>query len=261
LYQIYRIMKILLSPAKSLNYEEHLPTKKFTTPQFIQQSQEVNSALKNLSVKDLRDLMAISEKLATLNFERNQNRAYQLSQLSENARQAIFAFNGDVYDGIDAYSLSTKSINYLQKNLRILSGLYGALKPLDLIEPYRLEMGTKLPINDHKNLYEFWKQTVTNALLAELSAKEVIVNLASNEYFKVIDAKAIPNTIITPDFKDFKNGKLKTISFFAKKARGQMTRFMADHNITKIEDIKQFDQGGYQYDEQLSTENKWVFTR
>lgn len=254
-------MKILLSPAKSLNYSDTLPSKKFTVPQLIQQSNKVNKALLDLSVKDLQELMHISENLANLNVERNHVRNYHLDKISEQARQAIYAFNGDVYEGINAYSLSTKSINYLQKNLRILSGLYGYLKPLDLIEPYRLEMGTKLPVGNGKNLYEFWKNTVTQSLLNELTTKEVIVNLASNEYFKVIDTKAIPNTIITPDFKDFKNGKLKTISFFAKKARGQMTRFMAENNITKAEDMKQFNEGGYQYDEQLSTKNKWVFTR
>ena len=254
-------MKILLSPAKSLNYTDALPSKKNTIPQLIQQSEKVNDALRNLSAKDLQDLMGISDKLANLNVERNHARNYRLDKISEQARQAIYAFNGDVYEGIDAYSLSTKNIDYLQKNLRILSGLYGYLKPLDLIEPYRLEMGTKLPVESSKNLYEFWKNTVTQLLISELSEKEVVINLASNEYFKVIDTKAVTNVIITPDFKDFKNGKLKTISFFAKKARGQMTRFMAENNISKPEDIKQFNEGGYQYDEQLSNENKWVFTR
>jgi len=254
-------MKILLSPAKSLNYTDALPSKKHTIPQLIESSKKVNDVLRDLTAKDLQELMGISENLANLNLERNHARNYRLDKISAQARQAIYAFNGDVYEGIDAYSLSTKNINYLQKNLRILSGLYGYLKPLDLIEPYRLEMGTKLPVEHSKNLYEFWKNMVTQLLIAELSDKEVVVNLASNEYFKVIDTKMITNKIVTPDFKDYKNGKLKTISFFAKKARGQMTRFMAENNINKPEDIKQFNQDGYQYDEQLSNENKWVFTR
>ncbi len=257
----YRLMKILLSPAKSLNYTDALPTKKYSTPQFVKASQMVHQSLKKYSPQELQNLMNISENLAQLNHERNQQRNYQLDKVTTQARPAIFAFNGDVYDGIDAYSLSTKSINYLQKNLRILSGLYGLLKPLDLIEAYRLEMGTKMPVDEAKNLYEFWQTTVTQSLLEELSSKEVVVNLASNEYFKVIDKKMIKQTIITPDFKDYKNGKLKTISFFAKKARGQMTRFIADNNLKKVEDIQRFNEGGYQFDQQLSTKNKWVFTR
>src|SRR5690606_11499990 len=226
-------MKIVISPAKSLDYSTELPFQHFTQPSFIKQSKEVHKELKELNPNDLKGLMSISDALADLNWKRNKERVYKLTEIKNEVRQAVYAFNGDVYTGLDAYTLKENQLEYLQKNLRILSGLYGYLKPLDVIEPYRLEMGTKLPVENGKNLYEFWKNTVTQSLLDELTTKEVIVNLASNEYFKVIDTKAIPNKIITPDFKDCKNGKLKTISFFAKKARGQMTRFMAENNINK----------------------------
>src|SRR5690606_7079243 len=202
-----------------------------------------------------------SDKLAELNWQRNKVRKYKLTEVSTTVRQAVFAFNGDVYTGLDAYSLSSEKVDYLQNHLRILSGLYGYLKPLDLIEPYRLEMGTKLPINDKKNLYDFWKETLTDSLNKELKKNCVLINLASNEYFSAIDKKTIKATIITPEFKDYKDGKLKMISFFAKKARGLMVRYMAENNITNVEDIKQFNVDGYGFDANLSTENKWVFTR
>lgn len=254
-------MKIIISPAKSLDFETQLPLTTHTKPAFIKQSKEINSVLKTLKPADLSNLMSISDNLADLNWQRNKARKYKLTELNTTVRQAVFAFNGDVYTGLNAYTLSEKEINYLQNNLNILSGLYGLLKPLDAIEAYRLEMGIKLPIDDKKDLYDFWKDTVTAALNKDLKKDDVLVNLASNEYFSVVDKKALKAKVITPEFKDYKDGKLKMISFFAKKARGLMVRFMAENNIINVEDIKQFNVDGYGFDANLSTENKWVFTR
>lgn len=254
-------MKIVISPAKSLDFETQLPTNQFTQPNFIKQSKEINDVLKTLSPADLKKIMAISDNLAELNWQRNQDRNYKLLELSSNVRQAIFAFNGDVYTGIDAYSLNDKQIDYIQNHLRILSGLYGLLKPLDAIEAYRLEMGIKLPVANQKDLYHFWKETVTKELNKSFKKDDILINLASNEYFSAVDKKTLEATIITPEFKDYKDGKLKTISFFAKKARGLMVRFMADNEVENPEDLKTFNAEGYQYDANLSTETKWVFTR
>lgn len=254
-------MKVVISPAKSLDYTTDVPLATFTKPSFLKQSKEINTILKEVTPQELKTMMNISDKLAEMNWQRNQERKYKLTELNPKVRQAVYAFNGDVYTGLDAYSLSTEKVDYLQEHLRILSGLYGYLKPLDAIEPYRLEMGTKLPINDKKDLYDFWKETLTNSLNKELKKNDVLINLASNEYFSAIDKKALKATIITPEFKDYKDGKLKMISFFAKKARGLMVRYMAENNITNVEDIKQFNVEGYQFDASLSTETKWVFTR
>ncbi len=254
-------MKVVISPAKSLDYSTDLPLTTFTKPAFLKQSKEINTVLKDLTPNELKDLMSVSDKLAELNWKRNQERKYKLAELNPKVRQAVYAFNGDVYTGLDAYTLSPEKVDYLQEHLRILSGLYGLLKPLDAMESYRLEMGTKLPINDKKDLYDFWKETLTKSLNKELKKNDVLINLASNEYFSAIDKKAIKATIITPEFKDYKNGKLKMISFFAKKARGLMVRYMADHAIENYEDLKSFNSEGYQFDASLSTETKWVFTR
>lgn len=254
-------MKIVISPAKSLDYTSELPFNHFTKPTFIKQSKEVHKVLKGLNTHDLKDLMGISDALADLNWKRNKERTYKLTEITNEVRQAVFAFNGDVYTGLDAYTLTENKLEYLQDRLRILSGLYGYLKPLDVIEPYRLEMGTKLPIGAHKDLYAFWKLVLTEAINKEMKKDDVLINLASNEYFSALDKKGLKAKVITPDFKDYKDGKLKTISFFAKKARGLMVRYMAENNITNIEDIKQFNVEGYGFDANLSTENKWVFTR
>ena len=254
-------MKIIISPAKSLDFETELPTPTFTKPAFIKQSKEVHKVLKTLKPEDLSNLMDISANLADLNWQRNKERTYKLTELNDTVRQAVFAFNGDVYTGLNAYTLTEKEIDYLQNNLNILSGLYGLLKPLDAIEPYRLEMGIKLPIADKKDLYDFWKETVTATLNKGFKKGDVLVNLASNEYFSVVDKKTLKAKIITPEFKDYKDGKLKMISFFAKKARGLMVRYMAENNITNVEDIKQFNVEGYGFDANLSTDTKWVFTR
>lgn len=253
-------MKIVISPAKSLDFETQLPVTSYTEYGFQKQSLAIDKVLKKKKPKELMDLMSISDKLADLNWNRNQTR--NVSEITvENGRQAIYAFNGDVYIGLDAYSLSEDKITILQEKLRILSGLYGLLKPLDLIQPYRLEMGTKLPIGTNKNLYEFWKPIIVKELNSELSKDELFVNLASNEYFDAVDVKKLKVPVITPEFKDYKDGKLKMISFFAKKARGMMVRYIIDTNAETIDDLKGFNYEGYAFDSNLSKGNKLVFTR
>jgi cytoplasmic iron level regulating protein YaaA (DUF328/UPF0246 family) len=252
-------MKIVISPAKSLNFEKALPTEVFSQPSFLKESKQVHQVLKQKKPAELSDLMDISDKLADLNWERNQN--WKTPFKSTNARPAVYAFDGDVYTGLDAYTIPTDTLDALQTSLRILSGLYGLLKPLDLIQAYRLEMGTKLPIGENKNLYEFWKPIITKALNKELKKGELFINLASNEYFSAVDEKALKVPVITPDFKDYKDGKLKVISFFAKKARGMMVRYILDTNAQTIDDLKGFNYDGYQYDANLSKGNHLVFTR
>lgn len=236
-------MKILISPAKSLDFENKVETVYNTMPLFNDKAIQVNNSIKDLSAPDLSRLMTISPKLSDLNWLRNQD--FQKNNSKE--KQAIFAFNGDVYDGIDANTISTSNHEKLQSTLRILSGLYGILKPFDKIKPYRLEMGTKISIDGSKNLYDFWKKNVTDSILKEIKEEEIIINLASNEYFSVIDSSLIDNKIITPQFKDFKNGKLKIISFYAKKARGLMTRFLIDNDIQSSSDIQNFNSSGYTF--------------
>ena len=252
-------MKIVISPAKSLNFEKILPTAKHSEPLFLKESRQVHKVLKQKSPKELSGLMDISDKLADLNWQRNQD--WKTPFIPENARPAVFAFDGDVYTGLDSYSIPIEKLDDLQDRLRILSGLYGLLKPLDLMQAYRLEMGTKLPIGENKNLYEFWKPIITKALNKELHKGELFVNLASNEYFSAVDVKVLKVPVITPEFKDYKNGKLKIISFFAKKARGLMVRYIIDTNAETIDDLKGFNYEGYQFDANLSKENHLVFTR
>ena len=252
-------MKIVISPAKSLNFEKELPISQFTEPLFLKESRQIQQVLKQESPDDLSALMHISDKLANLNWERNQ--AWKTPFTSENARPAIYTFDGDVYTGLDVFTIPVGKIPVLQDKLRILSGLYGFLKPLDLMQAYRLEMGTKLPIGEQKNLYEFWKTTITKALNKELENDELFVNLASNEYFSAVDTKALKVPVITPDFKDYKDGKLKIISFFAKKARGMMVRYIIDTNAETIDDLKGFNYDGYQFDANLSKGNNLIFTR
>lgn len=252
-------MKIVLSPAKSLNFETALPTTNFSESLFLKESRQVHKVLKQKSPKQLSELMSISDKLADLNWQRNQD--WKTPFTSENARPAVFTFDGDVYTGLDAYSIPIEKLDDLQDRLRILSGLYGLLKPLDLMQAYRLEMGTKLPIGENKNLYEFWKPIIAKALNKELEKDELFVNLASNEYFSAIDTKALKVPVITPEFKDYKDEKLKIISFFAKKARGLMVRYIIDTNAQTIEDLKGFDYEGYKFDGNLSKGNQLVFTR
>lgn len=252
-------MKIVISPAKSLNFEKQLPTLNYTEPQFLKQATTIQNTLKKKKPNQLSELMNISEKLAELNWQRNQewNPPFSL----ENARQAIYAFDGDVYTGLDVYGLANDKLAALQNKLRILSGLYGLLRPLDLMQAYRLEMGTSLPIGENKNLYEFWKKTITKSLNDELEKGELFINLASNEYFSAVDVKTLKVPVITPEFKDYKDGKLKIISFFAKKARGMMLRFIIDTNAETMDDLKGFNYEGYAFDANLSKGNSLVFTR
>ena len=252
-------MKIVVSPAKSLNFESPLPIQNYTESLFLKDAETIQKTLKKKKPKQLMELMDISEKLADLNWERNQN--WSLPFSPENARPAVFAFDGDVYTGLDAYTIPTDKFPLLEDKLRILSGLYGILKPLDLMQPYRLEMGTSLPIGTKKNLYEFWKKKVTASLNSELQKDELFINLASNEYFSAVDTKTLKVPVITPEFRDYKDGKLKMISFFAKKARGLMVRYIIDTNAETIEDLKQFNYDGYAFDANLSKGNTLVFTR
>jgi len=252
-------MKIVVSPAKSLNFESPLPIQNYTESLFLKDAETIQKTLKKKKPKQLMELMDISEKLADLNWERNQN--WSLPFSPENARPAVFAFDGDVYTGLDAYTIPTDKFPILEDKLRILSGLYGVLKPLDLMQPYRLEMGTSLPIGTKKNLYEFWKKKVTASLNSELQENELFINLASNEYFSAVDTKTLKVPVITPEFKDYKDGKLKMISFFAKKARGLMVRYIIDTNAETIEDLKQFNYDGYAFDANLSKGTTLVFTR
>jgi len=253
-------MKIVVSPAKTLDFESKLPTSRATQPKFLEEAEMINNKLERKSKKSIAQLMNISDKLAELNYQRYKE--FSIPFTTKNSRPAIYTFAGDVYAGLDAYSIPQEKIDTLQNSLRILSGMYGVLRPLDLIQPYRLEMGTKLPINRKKDLYAFWKKKLTESLNEELQEDELFLNLASVEYFNAIDAKKLKVPIIAPVFKDFKNGKLKIISFFAKKARGSMARFAIDNNIKTLDEVKAFDYDGYLYSEEYTEkESEPVFIR
>lgn len=253
-------MKIVISPAKSLDYESELPTAEYTLPSFLKDAEKLNKLLARKKPKDLSQLMSISDNLAQLNWERNQN--FETPFTPNNARPAIYAFNGDVYQGLDAYTLAPDKLKRLQQTLRILSGQYGILKPLDLIQPYRLEMGTALKIGRKKNLYEYWGSVLTDHLNKEMEGDELLINLASNEYYMVLQPKKINSTIITPIFKDWKNDKLKIISFYAKKARGSMVRYILDADAKSLEDLKGFHLDGYEFSQEHTLkENEPVFIR
>lgn len=255
-------MITLLSPAKTLDYESPLPVIDFSVPKNLRQSKQLIKALRKKDPQDLSDLMGLSEKLANLNFERNMNWEPPVKH-SDDIRQAIFAFKGDVYTGLSAYSLKKSDINFLDKHVRILSGLYGILKPLDLMSPYRLEMGTKLETSEGKDLYEFWGQEITNSINESISThkSKYILNLASVEYFSSVKKDLLNGEVISPVFKDYKNGKYKIISFFAKKARGSMTRYLVENRIDSPKDISGFDYDGYKYSKSESTEYSPVFLR
>ena len=253
-------MKILISPAKSLDFDSNIDSLKCTQPVFLNKTSQINSVLKEKSPKDLMQLQGISQKLSDLNWKRNND--YVDNHNNKNSRPAVFAFNGDVYSGIDVKTLSEEKVYDLQKSLRILSGYYGVLKPLDLIQPYRLEMGTKLAVNGSENLYKFWSENITNSILDEMSSEDLLINLASNEYFEAFDKKKFDGRIISPVFKDFKNGKLKIISFYAKKARGMMVRYIVDNKLSSYNELLGFNLGNYSYNEaETSDENFPVFTR
>ena len=252
---------MLLSPAKTLDYETPATTNSFSIPDYLGKSSELVKVLKQKSFLDLMELMQVSQKIAELNVERfNQ---WKLPFSTENAKQAVLAFKGDVYTGLDASALSENRLAYTQSHLRILSGLYGLLRPLDLMQPYRLEMGLKLTTKKGENLYQFWGEKITDALNVLLAKQDepVLINLASNEYFKSVQKKDLDGRLITPEFKNWKNGKYKMISFFAKKARGLMVRYAIDHNIQKAEVLQNFDYDGYHFNLELSRADKWVFSR
>jgi len=254
-------MLIVISPAKTLDYETPPVTKKHTEPEFLQRSEQLVKDARDLSPADVRELMGISETLAELNHQRFMNWGTPFSL--DNAKQSLLAFKGDVYTGLDAQTMKTADFTYAQKHLRILSGLYGVLRPLDLMQPYRLEMGLKFANIGGKNLYEFWGSDIAQSLNGQLKKlkSKVLVNLASNEYFKAARAGELDAEVITPVFKDLKNGKYKVISFFAKKARGQMTRYIIDQKLDNVEGIKKFKVDGYKYNKAESTARDWVFTR
>lgn len=253
-------MKIVISPAKTLDFETPLPTEKYTEPAFLDNTFRINKKLSKISRKKLAELMHISPNLAELNHQRYLD--FQEDHNQQNSRPALYAFAGDVYVGLDAYTIPVEKVEQVQEKLRILSGFYGILKPLDLIQPYRLEMGTDLPVGRKANLYELWSEKITKYLNKEMQKGEPLINLASNEYFKAVDTKKLKAPIITPVFKDYKDGNLKIISFFAKKARGSMVRFIIDNDIQNAEDLRTFDVDGYRYSETESTkENQLVFTR
>lgn len=254
-------MLIVISPAKTLDFETPSTTKKTTEPDFLDQSAALIKTLRQLSPADISGLMGISDKLGLLNFDRY--RDWQRPFTADNAKQAILAFKGDVYTGLEAETFTAGDFTFAQKHLRILSGLYGLLRPLDLIQPYRLEMGTRLATDRGANLYEFWGDTITRAINEQLPSRgeRVLVNLASNEYFKAVKPKVLEAQVITPVFKDWKNGQYKIISFFAKKARGMMSAYIIKNRLTDAEQIKCFDTAGYGYQPDLSNEREWVFTR
>jgi len=254
-------MLVLLSPAKTLDFETPPVSDLATKPDFLRQSKELIDVLKKLAPHDVSSLMGISDKLGQLNYDRYHQ--WKTPFTPKNAKQAALAFKGDVYTGLDAERLKPKDFEFAQEHLRILSGLYGLLRPMDLIQPYRLEMGTKLANPKGDNLYQFWGERLTQALneqLAQLS-NPVVVNLASNEYFKSVQPKALQAPVITPVFKDLKNGQYKVISFYAKKARGMMAAHIVQKRLKQAEKLKQFTGGGYAYNAELSKGEQWVFTR
>jgi cytoplasmic iron level regulating protein YaaA (DUF328/UPF0246 family) len=254
-------MLTVISPAKSLDFENPVPSIKTTQPRFLKQSQMMIEQIKQLAPQDIAQLMKLSDKLSVLNYDRYQ--AFETPFTKNNAKAAVFAFKGDVYQGLDAETLSVEELNFAQNHLRILSGLYGVLKPLDLIQAYRLEMGIKFPNKSGKNLYEFWGDTLNQSIQKELdkSDSSILINLASNEYFKAVKAKQLTSKIITPIFKDYKNGQYKIISFFAKRARGLMSRYIIQNEINQPEGLKEFDLAGYKLDSKLSQNNELLFTR
>lgn len=254
-------MIILLSPAKSLDFNSHEKQLNSSSTRFDEKSQQLINKLSKSSIKGLRELMGISKDLAVLNKQRYID--YDVSKIDERGKEAILAFNGGVYQGLDSASLATPAFDYAQDHVRILSGLYGILRPLDKIQEYRLEMGTKLPVRRSKNLYEFWKDQPTKVLNQDLEDinSDVIVNCASNEYYKVIDKKKLKAKVISTDFREMHNGTLKFISFNAKKARGLLTRFAINNSILDYKDLRAFDYEDYSFNQELSTEDNFVFTR
>lgn len=254
-------MLVVVSPAKKLDFETPSPTDKFTQSNLLEHSQELINLCVKLTPADLSSLMGISDQLAGLNVARFGE--WSLPFNTDNAKQAVLAFSGDVYTGLQAYDFDEASFDFAQQHLRILSGLYGLLKPLDLVQAYRLEMGIKLGNERGTNLYQFWGEIITNNLNNALAEQgdALLINLASNEYFKSVKKKSLNAEIITPAFKDWKNGQYKMISFFAKKARGLMANYIIKNKISQLEDLKNFNSAGYEYSAALSKGNDWIFLR
>jgi cytoplasmic iron level regulating protein YaaA (DUF328/UPF0246 family) len=254
-------MLIVISPAKTLDFDTASPLKKSTQPTFLDHSQQLIDTLRQLDPTQISALMHISDKLGELNWQRFHEWTPPFT--ARNAKQALFAFRGDVYSGLDADSFDKADCDYAQKHLRILSGLYGLLKPLDLMQAYRLEMGTTLANSRGRNLYEFWGDRITDALNAELKKMKtpVLINLASEEYFKAVRPKRLAGDVLTPHFKERKNGDYKIVSFFAKKARGLMSAYIIKNRISSVADLKNFAASGYRFNAALSHDRDWVFTR
>ena len=254
-------MITVISPAKTLDFDSNPATRKSSQPQFIQRSGELVEDAQQMSPDDIRALMGVSENIAQLNHRRFMN--WSTPFTLDNAKQAIYAFKGDVYTGLDAETLSVKQLNYAQKHLRILSGLYGLLRPLDLMQAYRLEMGLKFVNRGGANLYQFWGDQINDGLNAQLKKlkQDVLVNLASNEYFRAVKAKNLNAEVITPVFKDLKSGKYKVISFYAKRARGEMARYIIENEIEDVAALRKFKGGGYKYNKAESTARELVFMR
>jgi len=253
-------MIAIISPAKRLDFDNEV---KFDQSEvrFQNETKSLIELLRQKSDKEIKSLMSLSDRLANLNLERYQQ--FQTNVTPKDAKQALFAFQGDVYQGMLADTFNKAEVDYAQQHLRMLSGLYGILRPLDLIQPYRLEMGTKLAINQHKTLYSFWGDKIAKALQKDLEDQgdNILLNLASNEYFKAVDTKAMNSRIIDVDFKEVKAGKYKTIAIYAKRARGMMVHYMVKNKITKPEHLQGFDHDGYTFNDSFSEENKLVFTR
>jgi len=250
----------IISPAKKLDYSPVEKNLDSTIPSLLEHSNELVKDLKSLNPQEVSSLMSLSDKLGALNYERFQE--WETPFTKSNSKQAILAFKGDVYQGLDAESLSETELIWAQKHVRILSGLYGILKPMDLMQPYRLEMGTKFATKRGQNLYDFWNSIITEELNKQFSSDNTnLLNLASNEYFKSINVSELKANVISPVFMDKKNGKYKIISFFAKKARGLMTRYVIKNRIEDITDIQNFEDGGYCFNEAMSEDNKPVFCR
>lgn len=257
---MYPLMTVI-SPAKTLDFDTPAPHSVSTTCRFESEAAALVDRLRTLTVGDLQALMSISEKLAEVNAQRFSE--WRLPMPEKDSKQAIFAFKGDVYAGLEADTLSRPQVEKAQSTMRILSGLYGLLRPLDRILPYRLEMGTRLSVGDAKNLYQWWGDKLTRTLDQDIhdTGAQALVNLASIEYFKAIDPDQLSVPVITPEFRDWKNGRYKMISFFAKKARGMMVRYILDRDLRRVEDLKEFDRAGYRFDAEGSTETRWVFLR
>ena len=254
-------MLIVISPAKTLDYDTKPKTKTFTLPDYLEDSQLLIDRARQWSALDIAELMQVSMKIAELNFDRFES--WHTPFTPENAKQAVLAFKGDVYTGLDAESFKAADFKFAQKHLRILSGLYGLLRPLDLMQPYRMEMGRKVDTERGKNLYEFWGEKITDGINQQLKKLKspYLINLASTEYFKSVKPKLLDGEIITPEFKDWKNGQYKMLGVYAKKARGQLSRFVIQNQLTDPEAMKEFNVDGYSFNEELTSGNKWVFTR